>query len=623
MRQIVIGLSGHIDHGKTTLVKAITGVSTERHEEEVKRGMTIDIGFAFLTESITLIDVPGHEKFVKNMMAGVSGIDAALLVVAADDGVMPQTREHFEILKLLDIKVGAVAINKVDLVDDDWLELVELDIQELVEGSFLENSPIYKVSALNNIGIHELKHELTQMAESVPEKISRGIFRLPIDRVFSIKGFGTVVTGTVSSGQVNVGDTIEILPGYKKAKIRGIQTHGSSVDSVQLGARAAINLQGIEGDELARGCQVATPNYFQNHSTLGATVSLLSSSKHPIVQNQRVRIHLGTQEVMARVALPDRRSIEPGDDGPVVFRLETPLIASVGDKFIIRLYSPVITIGGGEVIETELSGKWMNNKEKITHLHNLEADGKFRYRIESAAGKPILKSDLGLSLGLSAEKIENIVSEDSQLKWIKHKTLTWLLTLNQIEVLTQNLMHFLENYHQKNPYKSGAQKEEIRQFLKADDYFCDYLLPLLSDENKIKSVNDKWALSEFSIELSDIENQLLQNLITILNGEGFTSSRYDELANKLGADKEKVLLLLNIAEQRGDLLRLDESLMFTRGNFSSLQEKVVKFFDNESELSVSQFKDLADTSRKYAVPLLEYFDKQKITYRDGNSRKLA
>ena len=623
MREIVIGLSGHIDHGKTTLVKAITGVSTERHEEEVKRGMTIDIGFAFLTESITLIDVPGHEKFVKNMMAGVSGIDAALLVVAADDGVMPQTREHFEILKLLDIKVGAIAINKVDLADDDWLELVELDIQELVEGSFLENSSIYKVSALNNIGIDELKHELTQMAESVPEKISRGIFRLPIDRVFSIKGFGTVVTGTVSSGQVNVGDTIEILPGYKKAKIRGIQTHGSSVDSVQLGARAAINLQGIEGDELARGCQAATPNYFQNHSRLGATVSLLSSSKHPIVQNQRVRIHLGTQEVMARVALPDRRSIEPGDDGPVVFRLETPLIASIGDKFIIRLYSPVITIGGGEVIETELSGKWMNNKEKITHLHNLEADGKFRYRIESAAGKPILKSDLGLSLGLSAEKIENIVSEDSQLKWIKHKTLTWLLTLNQIEVLTQNLMHFLENYHQKNPYKSGAQKEEIRQFLKADDYFCDYLLPLLSDENKIKSVNDKWALSEFSIELSDIENQLLQNLITILNGEGFTSSRYDELANKLGADKEKVLLLLNIAEQRGDVLRLDGSLMFTRGNFSSLQEKVVKFFDNESELSVSQFKDLADTSRKYAVPLLEYFDKQKITYRDGNSRKLV
>ena len=623
MRQIVIGLSGHIDHGKTTLVKAITGVSTERHIEEVKRGMTIDIGFAFLTESITLIDVPGHEKFVKNMMAGVSGIDAALLVVAADDGVMPQTREHFEILKLLDIKVGTIVINKVDLADADWLELVELDVQELVEGSFLENSPIHKVSALNNIGIDELKNELIQMAESVPEKISRGVFRLPIDRVFSIKGFGTVVTGTVSSGEAKVGDTIELLPGHKKAKIRGIQTHDSSVESVQLGARAAINLQGIEADELDRGCQVATPNYFQNHFMLGTKISLLSSSKHPIVQNHRLRIHLGTQEVMSRVALPDRKSIEPGYEGPVIFRLETPLVASVGDKFIIRLYSPVITIGGGEVIETELLGKWKENKEKITHLYNLKDDEKFRYRIESAAGTPITKSDLGLRLGLSTEKIESIVSEDSQLKCVKHKMLTWLLTLNQIEVLTQRLITFLENYHQKNPYKSGAQKEEIRQCLKADDYFCDYLLPLLSDENKIKSVNDKWALCAFSIELSDVEKQLLLNLITILNGEGFTSSRYDELANKLGADKEKVLLLLNIAEQRGDVLRLDESLMFTRGNFSSLREKVVKFFDNESELSVSQFKDLADTSRKYAVPLLEYFDKQKITYRDGNSRKLV
>ena len=623
MRQIVIGLSGHIDHGKTSLVKAITGISTERHDEEVKRGMTIDIGFAFFTESITLIDVPGHEKFVKNMMAGVSGIDAALLVVAADDGVMPQTREHFEILKLLDIKVGAIAINKVDLADNDWLELVELDIQELVEGSFLENSPIHKVSALNNLGIDGLKNELIKMAESIPEKISRGIFRLPVDRVFSIKGFGTVVTGTVSSGHAKIGDTIEILPGHIKTKIRGIQTHDSSVDSVQLGARAAINLQGIEADELERGCQVATPGYFQNHYTLGAKVTLLSSSKHPLVQNQRIRIHLGTQEVMARLALTDRSSIEPGDDGPVIFRLEKPLIASIGDKFIIRLYSPVITIGGGEVIETDLKGKWNYNKEKITHIYNLKDDGRFRYRIESAKAKPISKLDLALTLGLSIEKIENIVSQDSQLKWIKYKTLTWLLSLNQMIGLSQKVIDFLEIYHQKNIYKSGVHKDEIRQFLKADDYFCDYLLTALSDKRKIKNVNDKWALYDFSIQLSDTENQLLQSLITVLNREGFTSSRYDELANKLEADQDKVLLLLNIAEQRGDVLRLDESLMFTRNNFSLLKEKVVKFFENQTELSVSQFKDLADTSRKYAVPLLEYFDKQKITYREGNSRKLV
>jgi selenocysteine-specific elongation factor len=243
--------------------------------------------------------------------------------------------------------------------------------------------------------------------------------------------------------------------------------------------------------------------------------------------------------------------------------------------------------------------------------------------VESDSGKPIIKSDLCLRLGLSIEKIESIVSEDSQLNWIKYKTLTWLVSVYQLEELTLRLITFLKKYHLKNPYKSGAQKEEIRQYLKVNHYFCDYLLPVLAEEGKIKNNGDKWAICEFSIELSDFENKLLQNLINILNGEGFTSSRYDELANKLGADKEKVLLLLNIAEQRGEVLRLDESLMFTRGNFSSLREKVVKFFDNESELSVSQFKDLADTSRKYAVPLLEYFDKQKITYRDGNIRKLV
>ena len=623
MRQTVIGLSGHIDHGKTSLVKAMTGVSTERYNEEVKRGMTIDIGFAFLTESIALIDVPGHEKFVKNMMAGVSGIDAALLVIAADDGVMPQTREHFEILKLLDIKVGVIAINKVDLVDDDWLELVELDIQELVEGSFLENCAIHKVSAIHNMGIDELKDELIQIVDSVPDKISRGIFRLPVDRVFSVKGFGTIVTGTVSSGNAKIGDTIEILPGYKKTKIRGIQSHDSIVDSVQLGSRAAINLQGIEINELERGYQLATPHFFQNHFIIGAKVNVLSSSKYPLIQNQRVRIHLGTQEVMGRIALPHRSSIEPGDDGPIIFKLEKSLIASIGDKFIIRLYSPVITIGGGEVIETELMGKWKHIKEKINYMYNLKEDERFRYRIEILAGKPILKSELCLNLGLSSEKIESIVSKDNQLKWIKYKTLSWLLSLNQLRDLCQKVLLFLESYHQNNPYELGTQKENIRQFLKADDYFCDYLLMFLSSEGKIKSINDKWALNNFSIQLSDTENILLKNLISILNVEGFNSSKYDELASKVGVDKDKVLLLLNIAEQRGDVLRLDERLMFTLDNFSLLKEKVVQFFNNESELTVADFKNLANTSRKYAVPLLEYFDKQKITYRSGNNRKLV
>ena len=520
MKQVVIGLSGHIDHGKTTLIKALTGANTQRHQEEVNRGMTIDIGFAFLTKKITIIDVPGHEKFVKNMMAGVSGIDAAIIVVAADDGVMPQTREHFEILKLLDVKVGLIVINKIDLVDNDWLDLVELDIQELIEGSFFENSPIHKVSALNNIGIDELKDDLVEITESIPTKESRGIFRLPVDRVFSMKGFGTVVTGTVSSGNVKIGDTVEILPGNKKTKIRGIQTHESNTESVELGARAALNLQNIEIGELERGFQLATPGFFQSHSSLGASINLLSSSKYEITQNQRVRVHLGTQEVMARLAIPDKSSINPGEFSPAILKLEKPLIASIGDKFIIRLYSPVVTIGGGEVIETELNGKWKYIREKINFLYKLKDNERFRYRIESANSKPFTKSKIALKLGLSHQKIENIVSNDNQLKWINYKTSVWLLSLNQLDIVYSKINTFLENFHRDNPYKSGAQKEQIRHFLNSDDNFCDYLLMSLSNQSIIKNINDRWSLYRFSIKLSDNENKLLQALIIILEKKG-------------------------------------------------------------------------------------------------------
>ena len=331
MKQAVIGLAGHIDHGKTALVKALTGVNTDSLTEEQKRGMTIDIGFAFLNENITLIDVPGHEKFVKNMMAGVSGVDVALLVIAADDGVMPQTREHFEILNLLNIPIGIIAINKIDLADDDWLDLVELEICELVQGSFMENAPIIKVSAETGDGV---------------------------DAVFSMKGFGTVVTGTVNSGSLKIGDIVELLPGEIKTKVRGLQSHGHDVQQVKIGDRAAINLQGVEKKQIARGSQIAEHGYIQSINQVGVILKLLSSARKPIVQNQRIRIHLGTQEVMARVALATGKSLQPGNECPALLRMEHSLITVRGDMFIIRSFSPVITIGGGEILEVLIKEKW-------------------------------------------------------------------------------------------------------------------------------------------------------------------------------------------------------------------------------------------------------------------------
>ena len=623
MKQTVIGLSGHIDHGKTALVKALTGVNTDSLTEEQKRGMTIDIGFAFLDENITLIDVPGHEKFVKNMMAGVSAVDVALLVVAADDGVMPQTREHFEILNLLDIPLGIVAINKIDLADKDWLELVELDIGELLQGSFMEDAPILKVSAETGDGVDQLKTTLLDLCKKVPDKQDRGIFRLHVDRVFSMKGYGTVVTGTVNSGSLKIGDTVELLPGSVKSKVRGLQSHGEEVQQVETGDRAAINLQGVEIKQIERGSQIAEIGYLQSLNQMGVTLLLLGSAQKPITQNQRIRIHLGTQEVMARVALTDGKTLQPGDDCPALLRLEQPMVAARGDKFIIRSFSPVITIGGGEVMEVLIEEKWKIVKEKLQNLYESPKSDQLIHLIQEEGAKPITPEKLQYRIGISKEQINAIVEEKEELFWLTHKQGKWLLTQNQWNELKNSIHNFLKKYHAKNPLNAGAQKEEIRQHLNCENSILEALLQSMLDDKSISQKGELFLNPNFSITLSSEDDSLQNSILNQLDQEGFTSSTLAQLSLKTGNSKEKLMQVLNVAEQQGKLLRIDGKLMFTQKNFIILREKVNQFFSNHPEMSVSEFKELAHTSRKYAVPLLEYFDKKKITYREGNIRKLV
>ena len=623
MKQTVIGLSGHIDHGKTALVKALTGVNTDSLTEEQKRGMTIDIGFAFLNENITLIDVPGHEKFVKNMMAGVSAVDVALLVVAADDGVMPQTREHFEILNLLDIPLGIVAINKIDLADKDWLELVELDIGELLQGSFMEDAPILKVSAETGDGVDQLKTTLLDLCKKVPDKQDRGIFRLHVDRVFSMKGYGTVVTGTVNSGSLKIGDTVELLPGSVKSKVRGLQSHGEEVQQVETGDRAAINLQGVEIKQIERGSQIAEIGYLQSLNQMGVTLLLLGSAQKPITQNQRIRIHLGTQEVMARVALADGKTLQPGDDCPALLRLEQPMVAARGDKFIIRSFSPVITIGGGEVMEVLIEEKWKIVKEKLQNLYESPKSDQLIHLVQEEGAKPITPEKLQYRIGISKEQINAIVEEKEQLFWLTHKQGKWLLTQNQWNELKNSIHNFLKKYHAKNPLNAGAQKEEIRQHLNCENSILEALLQSMLDDKSISQKGKLFLNPNFSITLSSEDDSLQNSILNQLDQEGFTSSTLAQLSLKTGNSKEKLMQVLNVAEQQGKLLRIDGKLMFTQKNFIILREKVNQFFSNHPEMSVSEFKELAHTSRKYAVPLLEYFDKKKITYREGNIRKLV
>lgn len=623
MKQTVIGLSGHIDHGKTALVKALTGVNTDSLTEEQKRGMTIDIGFAFLDENITLIDVPGHEKFVKNMMAGVSAVDVALLVVAADDGVMPQTREHFEILNLLDIPLGIVAINKIDLADKDWLELVELDIGELLQGSFMEDAPILKVSAETGDGVDQLKTTLLDLCKKVPDKQDRGIFRLHVDRVFSMKGYGTVVTGTVNSGSLKIGDTVELLPGSVKSKVRGLQSHGEEVQQVETGDRAAINLQGVEIKQIERGSQIAEIGYLQSLNQMGVTLLLLGSAQKPITQNQRIRIHLGTQEVMARVALTDGKTLHPGDDCPALLRLEQPMVAARGDKFIIRSFSPVITIGGGEVMEVLIEEKWKIVKEKLQNLYESPKSDQLIHLVQEEGAKPITPEKLQYRIGISKEQINAIVEEKEELFWLTHKQGKWLLTQNQWNELKNSIHNFLKKYHAKNPLNAGAQKEEIRQHLSCENSILEALLQSMLDDKSISQKGELFLNPNFSITLSSEDDSLQNSILNQLDQEGFTSSTLAQLSLKTGNSKEKLMQVLNVAEQQGKLLRIDGKLMFTQKNFIILREKVNQFFSNHPEMSVSEFKELAHTSRKYAVPLLEYFDKKKITYREGNIRKLV
>ena len=623
MKQTVIGLSGHIDHGKTALVKALTGVNTDSLTEEQKRGMTIDIGFAFLDENITLIDVPGHEKFVKNMMVGVSAVDVALLVVAADDGVMPQTREHFEILNLLDIPLGIVAINKIDLADKDWLELVELDIGELLQGSFMEDAPILKVSAETGDGVTQLKTTLLDLCKKVPDKQDRGIFRLHVDRVFSMKGYGTVVTGTVNSGSLKIGDTVELLPGSVKSKVRGLQSHGEEVQQVETGDRAAINLQGVEIKQIERGSQIAEIGYLQSLNQMGVTLLLLGSAQKPITQNQRIRIHLGTQEVMARVALTEGKTLQPGDDCPALLRLEQPMVAARGDKFIIRSFSPVITIGGGEVMEVLIEEKWKIVKEKLQNLYESPKSDQLIHLIQEEGAKPITPEKLQYRIGISKEQINAIVEEKEQLFWLTHKQGKWLLTQNQWNELKNSIHNFLKKYHAKHPLNAGAQKEEIRQHLNCENSILEALLQSMLDDKSISQKGELFLNPNFSITLSSEDDSLQNSILNQLDQEGFTSSTLAQLSLKTGNSKEKLMQVLNVAEQQGKLLRIDGKLMFTQKNFIILREKVNQFFSNHLEMSVSEFKELAHTSRKYAVPLLEYFDKKKITYREGNIRKLV
>jgi selenocysteine-specific elongation factor len=632
MKQVVMGTAGHIDHGKTQLIKTLTGIDTDRLKEEKERGITIDLGFAHLTcedgTEVGVIDVPGHERFVRNMLAGVGGIDLVMLVIAADEGVMPQTREHLAICQLLRVKEGLVALTKADLVDEDWLDLVSEDTREFLKGTFLEGKPIVPVSAKTGQGLDELKRALQTLVARVPPKQLEGKFRLPVDRVFTIRGFGTVVTGTLFSGTIRVEDRIEIYPKEIEAKVRGLQVHNASVPEAVAGQRTAINLQGIDKVELERGDALGHPGEFAPTFMLDAILQHLPDAPRPLRHRARVRLHVGTSEIMGRVILLDRDELAPGEETYVQLRLEAPAIALPRDRFVIRSYSPVQTIGGGMVLDAQPAKHRRGDVGLAAHFQLL-AEGNpeeiFAHHLKQAIHQGLRLSEFLPRTELSEVRLRQVAATLQRAGHIRvvNADLGWYLHAEALDALTRELCRYLETYHRQNPLKPNISIEELRAKVRGlGERICLLALEDLRQQGAVVVERERVRLATHQVALDDTRERLLNALEAEFLAAGYQPPRVEELFDRLNIGKGHDKALLQVLLDQGRAVRLKENVVFHRANLAKAESLLVQYLRDHREITPIEFKDLLGVSRKYAIPLLEYFDSQKITMRVGDKRIL-
>ncbi len=635
MRHIIVGTAGHIDHGKTALVKALTGIDTDRLKEEKERGITIDIGFAFLTLGETrfgFVDVPGHERFIKNMLAGAHGIDLVLLVVAADESVMPQTREHFDICRLLRVKSGLVAITKVDLVDQEMLEVVEAEVRDLVAGSFLEGAPIVRVSARTGEGIGELKAALVDIAATVAEKRRDAVPRLPIDRVFTVRGFGTVVTGTLIAGQFAVGDEVDVLPAQRRATIRGLQVHGQPVSVAIAGERTAMNLQGVAVEDLERGQVVVSSRRFVPTSRIDARLELLSTAPHAVLTRTRLRLHVGTAEILARVVLLDRMELHPGESGLVQFRLESPTFVLPGDRFIVRRYSPPLTIGGGEVLDAlpekhRAFRPGVEDREAVVatllRIETADAQERLALWVERAGKHGMSYSELAARTDLLEPQLQGALRAHSAAGRLidiasppRH-----FLARAAYEEMKAALQHTLAAFHREHPLDPGMPHRDVRALLlrKVPEFAAAELLARLCQEPEFRVEREWVRLATHAVRLSDEEVEIERKLLETFREAKWQPPTLEEVILRQQLDSEKARKLYQRLLHRGALVRVGEHT-FAAEALRELIERVRQQKAISATLDVGTFKALTGVSRKYAIPLLEYLDRQHVTRRVGNER---
>jgi len=631
MKQIVLGTAGHIDHGKTTLVKALTGIDTDRLKEEKARGITIELGFAYLDlpsgQRLGIVDVPGHEKFVKHMVAGAAGIDLVALVIAADEGVMPQTREHLDICRLLGVAEGLVVLTKTDMVDEEWRELVTEDVREYLDGTFLEDAPIVPVSAVTGQGLDELIKVLDQMAARLAEKPAFGPFRLPIDRVFTMKGFGTVVTGTAIGGQVEVGQEVEVYPHKIKARVRGLQVHNQEVASARRGQRTAMNLQGLERAELQRGEVVASPGSLVPSLWLDVEATALAGAPRAAKHRAPVRFHTGSGEVMGRLMLLDRDELKPGEQVFCQLRLEQPVAVMAGDRFVLRSYSPVTTVAGGVVLHPHSSRHKRQRPEIIENLKTLR-QGEPRQRIavqaRLAGEAGLTGTDLTRLVNLPPKELDTLVADMLSKKELIRfdKESGRLLAAPVLEQLRQRALALTADFHKQQPLRPGLSREELKQRLgqNLEVKVFSYLLNKLAADGEIVAEKDLIRLPKHEVRLAADEKALKERLEKAFRDGGLAPPNLNDVLQ--GEDKNQARQVLGVLMNEGVLVKVKGDLFYHSEVLKDIRERLVAYLAEKQKISAPQFKDVLGLSRKYIIPLLEYFDTIQLTMRLGDERVL-
>ncbi len=632
-KNLILGTAGHIDHGKTSLVKMLTGVDTDRLPEEKARGITIELGFANLLLpgdiQLGIVDVPGHERFVRAMVAGVGGMDMVMLVIAADEGVMPQTREHLDICRLLGVKQGIVVLTKCDLVDADWLELVTEEVRDFVAGSFLEGAPVVPVSARRGTGIEQLKEELRKMANGVDQKRSDGAFRLPVDRAFTVAGFGTVVTGTLLSGQIRVGDEVELFSSGICTRIRGVQAHGSTTDAGSAGQRLALNLQGVDNNQVKRGDVVAPRGLYRATRVVDVEIVCLKSAERPLKHRSTLRLHSATYEVSAQVILLGRENLEPEESTFAQLRLASPVLLLNGDPFVLRTYSPSQTVGGGTILDPSPPRRRRRSVEAIELLESMSL-GDEPEMVERLVAASLLSGisfhDLLWRTGLSAKRLEAALSlplsSGKVIQMVREPRL--FLGRESFNTLSETLLRRIETYLAQNPIKDGISREELKTRLPArsDGRFFTQCLLYLENEKKVVADRDQVRLPERKGGAGDGNAGIQQKLEEILINGGAEPPTVKELCELLLLPEKPVIEHLSLLARQGRAVKVKSDIYYAPGPLQLISETLLEHLRAKGEITPSEFRDITGLSRKFMIPLLEYFDSLKITVRAGDKRFL-